>query len=87
MTSPPVLPSEALWLVLTCVLSPPRVPPPAFPHSPAPQSLVVADPCSNTLFYIGALRLPLDGTTQEITETDFYYSGIYVEDSGPTTAL
>ena len=68
-------------------LSPPPVPPPAFPHSPAPQSPPVADPCSNALFYIGALRLPLDGTTQEITETDFYYSGIYVEDSGPTTAL
>ena len=40
-----------------------------------------------TVLYTGALRLPLDGTTQEITETDFYYSGIYVEDSGPTTAL
>ena len=35
----------------------------------------------------GALRLPLDGTTQVINETDFYYSGIYVEDSGPTTTL
>ena len=32
----------------------------------------------------GALRLPLNGVTQEITETDIYYSGIYVEDSGPT---
>ncbi|KII93236.1 hypothetical protein PLICRDRAFT_35426 [Plicaturopsis crispa FD-325 SS-3] len=36
-------------------------------------------------WHIGALRLPLDGTTQEITEENFYYSGIYVEDSGPTT--
>lgn len=34
---------------------------------------------------IGALRLPLNGVTQQINETDFYYSGIYVEDSGPTT--
>lgn len=33
----------------------------------------------------GALRLPLNGVTQQITETDIYYSGIYVEDSGPTT--
>lgn len=33
----------------------------------------------------GALRLPLNGNTQQISETDFYYSGIYVEDSGPTT--
>ena len=33
----------------------------------------------------GALRLPLNGNTQQINETDFYYSGIYVEDSGPTT--
>ena len=33
----------------------------------------------------GALRLPLGGTTQQINETDLYYSGIYVEDSGPTT--
>lgn len=36
-------------------------------------------------FSSGALRLPLNGVTQQITETDFYYSGIYVEDSGPTT--
>ena len=35
----------------------------------------------------GALRLPLNGNTQQINETDFYYSGIYVEDSGPTTTL
>ena len=33
----------------------------------------------------GALRLPLNGNTQQINETDFYYNGIYVEDSGPTT--
>lgn len=33
----------------------------------------------------GALRLPLNGNTQVINETDFFYSGIYVEDSGPTT--
>lgn len=33
----------------------------------------------------GALRLPLNGVTQQITETDIFYSGIYVEDSGPTT--
>ncbi len=35
--------------------------------------------------HIGALRLPLNGNTQVINETDIYYSGIYVEDSGPTT--
>ncbi|KAM5538169.1 hypothetical protein V8D89_008056 [Ganoderma adspersum] len=34
----------------------------------------------------GALRLPLNGrSTQQINETDLYYSGIYVEDSGPIT--
>ncbi|GJE86000.1 glycoside hydrolase family 131 protein [Phanerochaete sordida] len=38
-----------------------------------------------TAWHVGALRLPLNGVTQQITETDFYYSGIYVEDSGPTT--
>ncbi len=38
-----------------------------------------------TSAYIGALRLPLNGNTQVINETDIYYSGIYVEDSGPTT--
>ncbi|PBL00739.1 hypothetical protein ARMGADRAFT_1006864 [Armillaria gallica] len=38
-----------------------------------------------TDWHIGALRLPLGGTTQVISEEDFYYSGIYVEDSGPTT--
>ncbi|KAI0662701.1 hypothetical protein C8Q70DRAFT_576666 [Cubamyces menziesii] len=38
-----------------------------------------------TDWHIGALRLPLNGVTQQITETDLYYSGIYVEDSGPTT--
>ncbi|KAH7931142.1 hypothetical protein BV22DRAFT_1137917 [Leucogyrophana mollusca] len=40
-----------------------------------------------TDWHVGVLRLPLDGTTQTITEEDFYYSGIYVEDSGPTTTL
>ncbi|CAL1696101.1 unnamed protein product [Somion occarium] len=38
-----------------------------------------------TDWHIGALRLPVNGQTQQITETDIYYSGIYVEDSGPTT--
>ncbi|KIJ68302.1 glycoside hydrolase family 131 protein [Hydnomerulius pinastri MD-312] len=38
-------------------------------------------------WHIGALRLPIDGSTQTITEEDFYYSGIYVENSGPTTTL
>ncbi|GLB36289.1 putative carbohydrate-binding module family 1 protein [Lyophyllum shimeji] len=32
----------------------------------------------------GALRLPINGNTQVITEENIYYSGIYVEDSGPT---
>ena len=50
----------------------------AFPVSPpVPSALIACD--------LGALRLPLNGVTQQITETDFYYSGIYVEDSGPTT--
>lgn len=35
--------------------------------------------------YVGALRLPINGQPQQITETDIFYSGIYVEDSGPTT--
>lgn len=35
--------------------------------------------------YIGALRLPINGAAQQITETDLFYSGVYVEDSGPTT--
>lgn len=38
-------------------------------------------------WHIGALRLPLNGNTQVITETNIYYSGIYVEDSGPTLQL
>ncbi|KAI0651724.1 hypothetical protein C8Q79DRAFT_1004989 [Trametes meyenii] len=38
-----------------------------------------------TDWHIGALRLPLNGNSQQISETDFFYSGIYVEDSGPTT--
>ncbi|KAJ3488482.1 hypothetical protein NLI96_g2834 [Meripilus lineatus] len=38
-----------------------------------------------TDWHIGALRLPLNGVTQQITETDIYYSGVYVENSGPTT--
>jgi len=38
-----------------------------------------------TDWHVGALRLPLNGVTQQTTETDLYYSGIYVEDSGPTT--
>lgn len=42
-------------------------------------------PCPRLPCILGALRLPLNGVTQQITETDIYYSGIYVEDSGPTT--
>ncbi|KAL1952088.1 hypothetical protein VTO73DRAFT_1237 [Trametes versicolor] len=38
-----------------------------------------------TDWHIGALRLPINGAAQQITETDLYYSGIYVEDTGPTT--
>ncbi|KAL4243138.1 Glycoside hydrolase 131 catalytic N-terminal domain-containing protein [Abortiporus biennis] len=38
-----------------------------------------------TDWHVGALRLPINGQTQQINETDIYYSGIYVEDSGPTT--
>ncbi|KDQ63766.1 hypothetical protein JAAARDRAFT_390496 [Jaapia argillacea MUCL 33604] len=38
-----------------------------------------------TDWHVGALRLPLNGTVQQITESDIYYSGIYVEDAGPTT--
>ena len=33
----------------------------------------------------GALRLPINGQPQVINETNIFYSGIYVEDSGPTT--
>ena len=33
----------------------------------------------------GALRLPINGQPQVINETNILYSGIYVEDSGPTT--
>ncbi|TFK76965.1 hypothetical protein BDN72DRAFT_953462 [Pluteus cervinus] len=36
-------------------------------------------------WHVGALRLPINGNTQVITEENIYYSGIYVEDSGPTT--
>ncbi|KAF8760056.1 Microtubule binding [Rhizoctonia solani] len=37
-----------------------------------------------TDWHIGALRLP-NGNTNTITEENIYYSGVYVEDSGPTT--
>ncbi|KAF8898596.1 hypothetical protein BD779DRAFT_1484708 [Infundibulicybe gibba] len=37
-----------------------------------------------TDWHIGALRLPINGAAQVIGEEDFYYSGIYVENSGPT---
>ncbi|KAI0735314.1 hypothetical protein C8Q76DRAFT_610363 [Earliella scabrosa] len=38
-----------------------------------------------TDWHIGALRLPINGQPQVINETNIFYSGIYVEDSGPTT--
>ncbi|KAH9857906.1 hypothetical protein C2E23DRAFT_153161 [Lenzites betulinus] len=38
-----------------------------------------------TDWHVGALRLPINGAPQQITETDLYYSGVYVEDAGPTT--
>lgn len=44
-------------------------------------SMSVADDCCRA----GALRLPINGAAQQINETDIFYSGIYVEDSGPTT--
>ena len=37
------------------------------------------------MIVIGALRLPINGAAQQISTTELYYSGIYVEDSGPTT--
>ncbi|KAI0757134.1 hypothetical protein C8Q80DRAFT_1132177 [Daedaleopsis nitida] len=48
---------------------------------PASGSMSVADDCCRA----GALRLPINGAAQQINETDIMYSGIYVEDSGPTT--
>ncbi|KAF8078477.1 hypothetical protein FPV67DRAFT_1663213 [Lyophyllum atratum] len=35
-------------------------------------------------WHVGSLRLPINGNAQAIIEENIYYSGIYVEDSGPT---
>lgn len=36
-------------------------------------------------WHVGALRLPINGVNTNTAQEEIYYSGIYVENSGPTT--